>query len=164
MRGKILKTLIIASALFCVSISIPLKTNALPKSDVNTTVNQYVSNKTMTVNEAKDAVMNADGDYINKVLGSKKNAVLNYDRQIPMMNIKQFYDIIDEPCYVFSLTYDYSDLFTAADSIYYVGKNSKRVYVINGTNAPAYAYEVAYNRKVNSFIYKGSDNCLQWHN
>lgn len=131
----------------------------------NVTVNNQntFNNKSMNKDEAQHILMNADGDYINKVLNNKKNAALNYDRQANVMNIKQFYNIIDEPCYIFSLNYDNNDSFIIADSVYYVGMNSRKVYVINGDSAEFYAYEVSFNRKVNSFISKITDASKQWH-
>lgn len=121
------------------------------------------NNKSISKDDAQQILMNADGDYINKVLSNKKNASLNYDRQTNVMNLKQFYNIIDEPCYIFSLNYDFNDSFIEADSVYYVGMNSRKVYVINGENAEFYAYEILSNRKVNSFISKITDESKQWH-
>lgn len=193
MRKNVLTTLMILSAVICTVSSYPLKVQAIPKADTDITddlVNEdnnkndspsagnsasiqnstfvqnstVVQNNNFSINEARNILMAADGAYINSFLSSKKNAFLNYDRKIDKMNIHAFYDIIDEPCYVFSLTYDYSDLFIAANSIYYVGMNSKKVYVINGTDAPYYSYELSSGSKVKTFPFKGSQTCNEWHN
>ena len=140
-----------------------INTSVSVSNNVSVNNQNLINNQSMSKDEAQQILMNADGDYINKVLSNKKNAALNYDRQVNAMNIKQFYDIIDEPCHVFSLTYDFDDLFKVTDSVYYVGMNSKRVYAINGESAQFYAYEVSSNRKANSFISKISDTCTQWH-
>ncbi len=193
MRKNILTTLMILSSIICTVSSYPIKVQAISKSsidiiydsineDINKTYshsavnytstqnsnslqnNTVIQNNNLSINEAKNILMNADGTYINSFISSKKNASLNYDRKIDKMNIYAFYDIIDEPCYVFSLTYDYNDLFITADSIYYVGMNSKKVYVINGTDTPYYSYELSSGSKVKTFPFKCSETCIEWHN
>lgn len=137
--------------------------NNSDKSEFNLNEKIMSVNKISNQNEAEKILMNADNTYINYILNSKENASLNYERKIDSMNLTSFYDIPNEPCYVFSLKYDINNVYTGYDSIYYVGINSGKVYILNGMTYNTYAYEISADKKVNSFVRKNFENSINWH-
>lgn len=117
----------------------------------------------ITANEARELILNEDGNYISKVTNNYTRLSTDYreysSQDMPTGNA---WNVPKEPCYDFSIyAYDNNGEIVNACCEYLVGKNSKNVYVMwNQGNSSV--YQIENNQKVKTFKWIKVGESYEW--